>query len=52
MIYIIRRLYDDNEIKISVGSEKGSVKKKLRVKQGNAMTAVLLILVMQAMAET
>jgi hypothetical protein len=52
MIYVIRRLYDDNEIKISVGAKKGSVKNTVGVKQGDTMAAVLFILVMQAMAET
>jgi hypothetical protein len=52
MIYVIRRLYDDTEIKISVGTEKGSIENTMGVKQGDAMAAVLFILVMQAMAET
>jgi exonuclease III len=52
MIYVIRRLYADTEIKISVGTEKGSIKNTMGVKQGDAMAAVLFILVMQAMAET
>jgi hypothetical protein len=52
MIYVIRRLYTDMEIKISVGTEKGSVKNSMGVKQGDAMAAVLFILVMQAMTET
>jgi hypothetical protein len=52
MIYVIRRLYDENQIKLSVGTEKGSVKNTIGVKQGNDMAAVLFIIVMQAMAET
>jgi hypothetical protein len=42
MIYVIRRLYDENKIKLSMGTERGSVKNTIGVKQGNAMTAVLL----------
>jgi hypothetical protein len=52
MIFVIRRLYDETEIKISVGTEKGNIKNTMGVKQGDAMAAVLFILVMQAMAET
>jgi hypothetical protein len=52
MIYVIRHLYDDNKIKISVGSEKGSIKNTVSVKQGDAIAAVLFILVIQAIAET
>jgi exonuclease III len=52
MIYVIRRLYDETEIKISVGTEKENIKNTMGVKQGDAMAAVLFILVMQAMAET
>jgi hypothetical protein len=46
MIYVIRRLYDENEIKLSMGTEKGTI----GVQQGDAMAAVLFIIVMQAMA--
>ena len=35
-----------------MGTEKGSVKNMIGVKQGDAMAAVLFIIVMQAMAET
>jgi hypothetical protein len=52
IIYVIQRLYDKNEIKLSMGTEKGSVKNTIGVKQGDAMAAVLFIIVMQAMAET
>jgi hypothetical protein len=52
MIYVIRRLYDENEIKLSMGAEKGSVKNTIGVKQGDVMAAILFIIVMQAMAET
>jgi hypothetical protein len=52
MVYIIRRLYTNTEIKISVGTEKGSIRNMIGVKQGDAMAAVLFILVMQAMTET
>jgi hypothetical protein len=52
MIYVIRRLYDETEIKISVGTEKDKIKNTMGVKQGDAMAAVLFILVMQSMAET
>ncbi len=52
MIYVVRRLYTDLEIMISIESEKGSVKNTVGVKQDDAMAAVLLILAMEAMAET
>ena len=52
MIYVIQSLHDETEIKIQIGTKKGSVKNTMGVKQGNAMAAVLFILVMQAMAET
>jgi hypothetical protein len=52
MSHIIRRLYDENEIKLSMGTEKGSVKNTIGVKQCDAMAVVLFIIVMQAMAET
>jgi hypothetical protein len=52
IIYDIRCLDNDNEIKISVGAKKGSVKNTVRVKQGDSMAALLFILVMQVMAET
>jgi hypothetical protein len=52
MNYVIRRLYADTEIKITVGTEKGNnVKNLMGAKQGDAMAAVLFILVMQAMDE-
>ncbi len=52
MIYVIQRLYNENKIKLLMGTEKGSVKNTIGVKQGNAMAAVLFIIVMQAMAKT
>jgi hypothetical protein len=48
---VIRRLYDENEIKLVMGTEKGSVRNTIGVKQGD-VAAVLFIVVMQAMAET
>jgi hypothetical protein len=52
MIYVIRRLYDENQIKLSMGTEMGCVKNTIGFNQGYAMSAVLFIIVMQAMAET
>jgi hypothetical protein len=52
MIYVIRRLYDENEIKLSMGTKKGSVKNTMGVKQGDAMAAVLFIIVIQTMTKT
>jgi hypothetical protein len=47
MIYVIRRLYDENKIKLSMGiMEKGSVKNTIGVTQGNDMAAVLFIIAM------
>jgi hypothetical protein len=51
MIYMIWRLYDEIEIKLSMGTEKDSMKNMIGVKQGDAMVTVLFIIVMQAMAE-
>jgi hypothetical protein len=53
MIYVTRRLYDETEIKISVGSEKGRVRNTMGINQGHAIAAtILFILVMQALAES
>jgi hypothetical protein len=52
MIYVIQRLFNENKIKLSMGTEKGSAKNTIGVKQGDAMAAVLFIIVMQVMATT
>jgi hypothetical protein len=40
MIYVIQRLYNETEIKISVGAKKGRIRNTMGVKQGDAMTAI------------
>jgi hypothetical protein len=52
MIYVIQRLYNETEIKISVGSKKGRIRNTMGIKQGDGMAAILFILMMQAMAES
>jgi hypothetical protein len=52
MIDVIRRLYENVELKLSSGSAKSTIPYSVGVKQGDAMAPVLFIVLMQAMAET
>jgi hypothetical protein len=52
MINVIRRLYENVELKLNSGSAKNKIPYSVGVKQGDAMAPVLFIALMQARAET
>jgi hypothetical protein len=52
MIDVIRRLYENIELKLNSGSAKSTIPYSVGVKQGDVMAPVLFIVLMQAMAET
>ena len=52
MVDVIKRLYTDSKLQLTIGKEKESIPYTVGVKQGDNMAPVLFLFLMQAMAET